>query len=122
VLVLDYAAWRLLHFAGIFLTFLSLGGTLLHALNGGTRENNASRRWMAIGHGVGLLLVLLGGFGMLGVNKMGFPGWVHPKLLVWVLIAAALPIAQRKPGSAKLLWFLVPVLGLLAAWFGGNHT
>ncbi len=50
----------MLHFAGIFLTFLSLGGTLLHALNGGDRESNPSRRWIAMGHGIGLLLVLIG--------------------------------------------------------------
>ena len=63
--MINYQVYKLVHLFGIFLTLISLGGMYLHAMNGGTKETNASRKLSAIGHGVGLFLVLLGGFGML---------------------------------------------------------
>lgn len=119
--MLDYAGWKTIHFLGIFLLFLALGGALTHAVNGGTREDNRARGLLAALHGVGLLFILLGGFGMLGKMGAGFPGWVHPKLLVWLLMGGALAVATRKPALAKPLWIVVPLLGLVAAWFGGHH-
>jgi hypothetical protein len=43
--------------------FLSVGGLIHHMLNGGTKATNAWRKQAAITHGIGIVLILLGGFG-----------------------------------------------------------
>ena len=61
--------YKLVHVAGIFMVFMSLGGLALHGLNGGTKESNRSRRWTTITYGIGLFLILLGGFGYPGSRR-----------------------------------------------------
>ncbi len=120
--MIPYELYRIIHFAGLFLLFLSLGGLLVHVRNGGTRDANPSRRWIAASHGVALFLVLLGGFGMLArLGIHGLPGWIHGKLTVWALMAAVLAVPYRWPRAASALWFVLPALALVAAWLGAHH-
>lgn len=120
---MPYEIYRLLHILGVILVFMALGAAALHAGNGGTRDSNPSRRTVAIAHGVGLLVVLVAGFGMLAKKfGGGLPGWVHPKLLIWLLLGAATTLLARKPGSAPVMWFLLPLLGGVAAYLGYNHS
>ncbi len=116
--------YRVLHIVGIMLVFMSLGASVLHAANGGTRDQNPSRKLVAALHGTGLLLLIVAGFGMLARLQLmsdGLPGWIHPKLLVWLLVAAAPVLITRKPGLAPLMWFVLPLLGGVAAYFGLSH-
>jgi hypothetical protein len=119
----SYEFYKVLHILGIILVFMSLGGATLHATGGGTRDNNPARGRVAALHGVGLLLLIVAGFGMLAriQGSMALPPWVHPKLLVWVLLGAAPVLISRKPGSAKALWIALPLLGVTAAYFGIFH-
>ena len=59
--MLSYPDYKLIHLLGIFMTFVSLGGVLLYVLNNGTKVDNRWRKTVAITHGIGLFLVLLGG-------------------------------------------------------------
>ena len=120
---MSYEFYKVLHVVGIMLVFLALGGATLHAANGGTREQNASRKVVAALHGTGMLLLIVAGFGMLARIGMGngIPHFVYPKLLVWLILGAAPAILSRKPGSAALMWFIFPLLGAVAAYFGINH-
>lgn len=120
---MSYEFYKALHILGIALLFLSLGGLAGHALNGGTKETNKGRGLMVASHGVGLLLILVAGFGMLA--KIGgnmLPGWVHPKLLIWLLMGAALMPLQRKPALAKPLWFVLPILAMAAGYLALSHS
>jgi hypothetical protein len=121
--MISYDVYRLVHFAGLFLLFLSFGGLLVHVRNGGDRAGNASRAFVAAGHGVGLFLMLLGGFGMLARLGLtaGLPGWIHVKLTLWALLAAAIALPYRFPRLATALWFVLPVLALFAAYVGRTH-
>lgn len=121
---MSYEFYKVLHVVGIILVFMTLGATVLHAANGGTREHNPSRKLVAALNGVGLLLIIVAGFGMLAkIQSMsaGIPAWLHPKLFIWLLIAAAPVLINRKPGTARLMWIVLPLLGAAAAWFGINH-
>ena len=121
---MSYEFYKVLHVVGIILVFMSLGGALLHATGGGTREQNPARKLIAALNGTGLLLIIVAGFGMLAkIQSMsaGIPSWLHPKLLIWLLIAASPALLARKPGSAKAMWFVLPLLGAAAAYFGINH-
>jgi hypothetical protein len=113
------ATYQLLHILGILLVFMSLGALSLHAMNGGTRDSNNARVLVSITHGLGLLLILVPGFGMLarlGAMSGGLPGWVWVKVLVWLLLAALIVVPYRKPEWSRALWFALPVLGVIAAY------
>ena len=114
--------YRILHFLGISLVVMALGGALLHAMNGGTKASNQFRKGTMISHGVGMLLILVAGFGMLarlGIHSI--PLWVGLKLGIWLILGALIGVVYRKPTMAKLLWCTIPVLVMVAAYAGRNH-
>ncbi len=111
--------YKLVHVAGILMVFLSLGGLALYGINGGTRESNDARRLTAVTYGIGLLLILLGGFGWLGATGAmgaGMPGWTWAKLGIWMAIGGLLALPTVKPELSRVVWFVAPVLGVLGAW------
>lgn len=110
------SAYTVLHLLGAFLAFLTLGGLVLHTLNGGTKESNRGRRLTGITFGVGMLLVLISGFALLARGHYGFPLWVWLKVAVWLVVGALPAFIPRFPRCATFLWWLVPLLGALAAW------
>jgi hypothetical protein len=77
------------------------------------------RRLLAMLHGIGVFLILLGGFGMLarlGFMGQSFPGWVWAKIVIWGLLAAALVVPRRRPSLARPLLYALPLLGGLAVY------
>lgn len=118
--MLSHSFYNLVHVIGIILAMLALGGASILAMAtpaGATPR--PTRRLLAILHGIGVFLVLLGGFGMLarlGITQGGFPGWIWVKLAVWAVVAAALFLPRWNPAIAKPLLFALPVLGGLAAY------
>lgn len=117
--MISYLGYKLIHLLGVIALFLALGGLTFHAVSGGTRSG-ASRKLVAITHGVALFLVILGGFGLLArigvTHGTSWPGWVWTKLAIWLLLGAALALPYRKPELAKPLWFILPLLGGVAAY------
>ncbi len=116
---MSYEVYKLLHVLGILLLFVALGGVALHAWNGGTRAGNQGRRATAIMHGLGLFLIILAGFGMIarrGYMEGGLPGWAWGKLLVWLVAGGIVYLPYRRPESAKLVFWLLPLLGATAAY------
>jgi len=70
-------------------------------------------------HGIGLLIVLIAGFGMLAkLNLMGsFPGWAVGKLVIWLALGA-LPAPIYRMGKKSMMFAPITVLlGALAAFF-----
>jgi hypothetical protein len=119
--VIMLAVYRNIHLLGIFMVLMALGGVFLHHILGGTRDH-AWRKPVAITHGIGLFLVLLGGFGMLA--RLGihwpWPGWVLVKVVIWIILGALGAVAARKTTLAQPLWWMTIVLGGLAAYVAGN--
>lgn len=119
--MISLAAYKVLHLVGVFMIVISLGGILMRAISGETTPS----RWRmpaAITHGVGMLFVLIGGFGMLarlGIIS-GWPAWVWVKLVIWLLLGAMIALAKRIPAQGKLFWWLIILLAGVAAWLGIN--
>lgn len=114
--MISYTIYKTLHILGAFMVFLAIGGVALHGMNGGTRETHTRRGWTGAWHGVGLLLVLVAGFGMVARQGLGMAGWVYGKLVVWVLLGALLFVIARHPSRGRALWTTAAVLGLAAVY------
>ena len=121
---MSYEFYKVLHILGVALLFLALGGLAGHGLNGGDRSTNKARGLMVGTHGLALVLLLVAGFGMLAKGPGGgtmLPGWIHPKLLIWLLLGAALMPLQRRPALARPLWILLPLLAAAAGYLALTH-
>ena len=116
--MISLAAYKVLHILGSLFTFIALGGLLLAARTGGERVQD--RKLAGMLHGIGLVIILVSGFGALARIGMSTPGiwprWMWVKRVLWRVLGAALVLIQRAPGMRTLLWILLPVLGALAAY------
>lgn len=116
---MNYEIYRLIHFAGIFTLFLAFGYLLA-----GPKAPKAA----AIGHGVGLFLILLGGFGMqakmkdiyLATHGSGFPTWLIIKLVIWLVLGGSMVLLKRKIIKGAVAWIAIIILGLASAYMAYN--
>ncbi len=111
--MLDYNVYKVLHIVGLVLVFLGVGAVML-----GARDNGRAPRGAAALHGVGLLIMLLGGFGMMARLEIAFPwpAWLFGKLGVWIVVAL-LPILARRGVARGLVGVLLAVgLAGVSAW------
>lgn len=119
--------YKTIHILGVLIVFFSFGRMLQGVLLSGSPEKdggNASRKKpklsAAVLHGVGLLLVVLGGFGMIARLKMlwPWPEWVFVKMGIFLALGAAPVLIKRKLLSVSVLSTILFGLGLIAAIFG----
>lgn len=111
---MPFAIYKLLHVTGLLLLFLGMGGMLLGARTPGERAPKST----AVLHGVGLFVMLVGGFGMmarLGIH-WPWPGWLIAKLGVWIAIGVLPVLVRREVLRHGPAWLVAAVLGALAAW------
>lgn len=113
---MSYLAFKVLHILGVLLVFTAVGGLTLHAMNGGDRDSNQSHKLVGISHGIGLVILLITGFGMLAQLGTGFPLWIWLKIGIWLLLGAVTVVIRRLAGQTAALWFLLPLLGAVAAY------
>ena len=64
--------------------------------------------------GICSMLVVVSGFGLLGIMGAGFPGWAIVKLLCWLVLSALAGMAFRKPGQVQS-WLVVSALAIFVA-------
>lgn len=116
----SYSFYKVVHIFGILLTWSALGALVLHAANGGDKSTNKKRGLVAATHGIGMVIILVGGFGLLArigqMHGAGFPTWIWIKLAIWVVTGALIMLPLRVPKLATPLWFLIPMLGGFAAY------
>jgi hypothetical protein len=120
---MSYELYKVIHLFGILLLFTSLGGLAMLVLRGGTDEAPGLRKLMIALHGAALLVIFVAGFGLMariGLVQAGWPGWIWAKLGVWVVLGAGTVLIRRVPAVGKNWFFVLPVLGALAAYFAVN--
>ena len=116
--MIDYTIYKLIHFLGIIMIFVSLGGVMVHVFNGGAKADNVWRKPAGITHGIGLFLVLLGGFGMmarLGI-QWPWPNWLLVKLAIWLVLGGVTGLVYRLGVGGKIMWVVVMLLGAIAGF------
>jgi hypothetical protein len=115
---MSYQAYKVIHILGVLFVFASLGALMLASREGVERGNG--RKLAGMTHGIALLLVLVAGFGTLARLGLGNPGvwpmWVWIKLTIWIVLGGIIVLIRRAPQLGTLLWWLLPLLGGIAAW------
>ena len=112
--------YEILHIIGIAMIFLAIGGVAVHAANGGNKAVSNTRPLVGTIHGIGALLILVGGFGMLArmgfLHGSAFPGWLIGKIVIWLVLSAIVLLPYRRPGLARPFLVLLPLLAGAAAY------
>ncbi len=111
--------YEIIHVIGMAMLFVAIGGVAVHAANGGTKANSATRRLVSMVFGVGSFLILLGGFGMmarLGLVRGMPPAWLIIKMLIWLLLSGIVLLPYRRPALARPFLVLLPLLAGLAVY------
>lgn len=111
--------YEIIHIIGIAMLFVSIGGVAIHAANGGTKANSATRRFVAYLFGGGSFLILLGGFGMMARLNLVYsipPNWLIVKMTIWALLSGIVLLPYRRPSLAKPFAALLPLLAGVAVW------
>jgi uncharacterized membrane protein SirB2 len=116
--MIAYEVYKMVHLIGIFMILLSLGGVSAYAINGGDKANNTFRKGLGITHGIGLVLVLVAGFGLLARLNISWPwpGWVFVKLAVWLIFGVLSAVAYRMGNRGRSLWYIMILLGAIAIY------
>lgn len=112
---MDIQTYRVLHILGLVLLMLGLGAVL-----GAGRDAARPRRLGLALHGLGLLVMLVAGFGLMARRGWSGPGeWpleIILKMVIWGAIAV-LPILVRKGVVPTIMgWLLAAALATTAAW------
>lgn len=116
---MDLSTYKILHALGLMTLFFAFGGLVLGAWTHEGRQFLHRRLYILL-HGIGLVIVLVSGFGQLarlGITG-GLPAWVIVKLVVWVLFGVVLSLILRAPQLNKFLWAVLLILGACAAYLG----
>jgi len=108
--------YNFIHLLGLILLLLGYGALLARAVL--APDNKPYRIFGSIVGGVGLLFLLVSGFGMQAKGGFGWPDWLIMKIGVWVLLGASLSLINRKSSWSPAWWVTIILLASLAAWLG----
>jgi hypothetical protein len=106
---MDPLIYKIIHLIGISILGIGVGGMM---------AGGANRRTFAICQGIGLLVMLVSGFGLLAKLKLGYPSFAVVKTVLWLVIGM-LPLIFRKlklPVGVAILVSLA-LVGVMA-WLG----
>ena len=106
--------YQVLHIIGISMVFLGYGALLARSM--AAPDNVSVRKLGSITSGIGLLLILVAGFGL--VAQLGYnytETWILVKFVIWLLLGGLIVLINRKPQLAMLLWCLLIALSATAA-------
>ena len=94
--------------------FMGFGALLARSLIGS--DDRSVRKLGSITSGIGLVLVLVAGFGLIAKLDHSYSApWLIVKLVVWVALGGVISLINRKPSLAKALWWIILALGVVAA-------
>ncbi len=114
----SFQLYNVVHIVGIVLLMAGLG--CMVAMSSAETRPGGMRRLAGAFHGLGVFLILLGGFGMLArlgiVRGTSWQGWIWAKVIIWGILVAAAFLPFRFPRAAMPLLLLLPLLGGTAAY------
>jgi hypothetical protein len=104
--ILDYNAYKLIHIVGVITLFMGFAYGMKSWSKGA-----------AIAHGIGLMLILISGFGIISKNYNNqLASWMFIKLAIWLALGGAIVLGKRKLVPEFVAWVILLTLGTSAAW------
>lgn len=114
---MSYEFYKIMHILGLICLFAGIAiiATLVML---SMWSNKGARILGFVLHGLGLVLMLVGGFGMAARLQLfgSLPPWIHAKIGIWVLMALVVSLLKRKPKWVYPVLMTSIVLGTVAAW------
>jgi hypothetical protein len=105
--------YHVLHVFGALMVFLAYGLLIGRGILGS--DSKPLRKLGAMLSGTGLLLILVGGFGLLTkLYDTQFHLWVIIKIAVWLALGGLIALINRKPGLGQFWYWVTLILGLIA--------
>lgn len=102
--------YHIIHLVGVLCLFVGIGSFLT--------SSGTDRPGMKF-HGIGLLLLLVAGFGMVAKMKLSYSSpWVIAKIVIWLLLGVLPVLAKRRVLNPGVIVTLAIVLGSVAAYLG----
>ena len=117
---MSYEFYKILHVVGLMMVFSGLGALLVGSKLTAVSGTIPLRKVAGLMHGLGLVVMLVAGFGLLArLGMVGdWPSWVYGKLVIWLVIGASIAVVRRLSGLAVVWWIVLLVLGGLGGLFG----
>ena len=106
---MDANIYKIIHLTGISLLAIGVGGMM---------ANGSTRKTFAMCQGIGLLVMLVSGFGLLAKLGLGYPTFAIVKTVLWLVIGM-LPMIFRKlkPPLGVAIIISLTLVGIMA-WLG----
>ena len=116
---MDPGIYKIIHFVGLIILFTGIGSLITS-----DPRKPAGLRRPAMLHGIGLLLILVSGFGLQAKlhAAAGFPGWIIAKLAILIVLGGFIVVIKRKLLPVPVIYLLVIILGSLAAYLGYSNS
>ncbi len=111
---MDPQIYKILHMVGVMSLFTGLGALFL------TGKDGAERKPALIFHGLGLVLIVISGFGMIAKAGLPFNAAIITKLVVWLALGAMVALAKRGVLQGHIGWIVAVALGALAAYMAST--
>ncbi|PQJ28326.1 hypothetical protein [Rubritalea profundi] len=104
--LIDFNVYKLIHIVGIITLFMGFAYGMKSWSKGA-----------AIAHGIGLLLIIISGFGLISAKyNNNMAPWMFIKLAIWLALGGALVIVKRKLLPDLISWIILLTLATAAAW------
>lgn len=114
---MSYEIYKFLHLLGLAAIAFSFGAFAMRS------EDPSKKKLPSMVHGIGLVLALLGGFGMAAKLKLSVAApWLIFKIVVWLGLGAFIAINKRKPDLVPKAQLILILLALAAAYLGVFHN
>ena len=91
-----YETFLVVHLVSLFL----LAGVTFAALAAPDPER---RRQYLMWSGIMATVAFVTGFGLLGIRRIGYDGWVWVKLAAWLALAVMVPLTYRRAAGRRAL-------------------
>lgn len=113
---MPYEFYKILHITGLILVFSGLVSVLTMSMTR-VEITGHMKKFAFISHGVGLVLMLISGFGLMARLGMvtSMPTWIYFKLAIWVILGGMIALAKRKGYIGWPIFILFVGLGATAA-------
>jgi hypothetical protein len=115
---MSYQFYKVLHILGLVLAAGAIGAVILQ-MQLSAEKVFPKKKFVMIAHGIGMLFLLVAGFGLMartGIATGGWPPWIHAKLLAWFLVGASPTLAMKAPKARVWVWWFVPLILLGAIY------